>query len=265
MTSKIGKADKVEVYCSEFGRYAYDVRRGDRTAYGKLEPRPGSPHYESAEVVDAVGAFAAWMKALSLYRYWKEARDAARLLQLKEQGEPIGAEQVKACRLAARPLTRRANELDAALKEAAEEYGDLGVGQDIETIVIKLGNLQNWIRFDHQLWEWHHQGRPDEPLPAHITDGLELDGRSVKESTVGIRQVHDMVEAISHKLYQGRLVVNATSMYEAIVIGAALVLQRGKLHLRLCSGCSTLFVSKRPDAETCSPRCRQRKKSRTPA
>jgi len=261
MASKVQYSREIEVYCSELGRYAYDVLRVDRTDYGKLRPKPGSPHQSTEGVVDAIGAFAAWMRVLSRYRDWKEARDAVRLLQLRADGEPIGDELARWCRLAARPLTRRATELDKALRAAAEEYGDLGVGQDVEVIANKLIALQNFITFDALLRELYESGHPrNEPPPEEFVEALQRDGLPWQAAVRELFKVSASVEAISHKFHKGRLVVHATTMFEAITIGAAMLVRPSDRYLRVCQACSTLFVAKHPKAETCSPRCRQRKR-----
>ena len=212
--------------------------------------------------MDAIGAFAAWMQVLSRYRDWKEARDAVRLLQLKARGEPIGDELARACRLIARPLTRRATELDKALRAAAEEYGDLGVGQDVEVIATKLSALQNFMTFDAKLRELYESGHPpNEPPPEELVEALERDGSPWQVAVRELFKVSASVEAISHKFHKGRLVVHATTMFEAITIGGAMLMRPGGRHLRVCQACSTFFVAKHPRAETCSPRCRQRKRA----
>jgi hypothetical protein len=261
MTSKIQAAQEVQVYCSELGRHAYDVHRADRTAHGMLVPKQKSPRQYPEGVVDAVAAFEAWMGVLSRYRDWRHARDPARILQLRALREPISAEVVQACRIDARPLLRRTKALDAALVEAAEEHGDLGVGQDVETIATKLADLQNFVLFGREMEELAARGRPNEPLPEYITNALEQDGRTVREGAKGLSKVHSTIEATSHKYRGGQLMVHASNMYAAITVGSALVAVHPRRHMQLCAGCLTLFVAKHPRAETCSPRCRQRKRA----
>jgi transposase len=200
------------------------------------------------------------MGVLSRYRDWRDARDPARVLQLKGMGEPISDEVVRECRLYARPLLRRTKALDTALREAAEDYGDLGIGEDVETIMEKLADLQNFILFNHELDALFSPGDPTKRLPDHVENGLEQDGRTVGEAIKGVRKVHTTIEATTHKFHNGQLMVHTSTMFAAIVVGAALAAKMPTQHIRLCTGCATLFVAKHPRAVTCSPRCRQRKR-----
>lgn len=262
-----------EILCRNFGRHGYEWRRQGRTDFGRLVADPNSPHVKGPKPVDAVGAFKAWMNVLSLYRDWSYARDAARNLQLKEEGEPVDFD-VAEYRYRARPLKIRARALEKALRQTTESFGDLGVGASVRTIAHKLGDVQNYVIVGDQLAKWsesgtaprgftlHDDGRFDGELPKSLVDRLtKPDKRLDAEVLAGIVQVGDTVEALTPtSFYTGRLRFKVEHMFEAVVLGAMVAPHTG--NVIQCSECLTLFASSRSDKKTCSERCRKRRSAR---
>ncbi len=249
MTAKTGTKQPARIYIPGAHPREYEVVRGDSggeglAQYGRLKavktkvPKPWGD-------TDIKGALSAWFEVRSLFRRWTDARDSWKMLwDLDDLDRRYNTSSSRAGfekdRQLAKQRRARRKRFDEALRKCVHAHGPLGMGNEIETMMIAVDDLRAWA-LGHDTFQ---VGRRDRRL---------MQRWGTRESQ---KRISDAITQCSFK--PG--VVEAPDLFCALAYGVHTCRERG-IEFRVCAapGCTAAFVANR-NKVMCSGPCRERAK-----